>query len=281
MAVETITAAAGSTIADLNADWPLGPEDLRAGDDHLRNIKKALQLTFPSVSETVHSIAQELDFAHQGGTVSGNVVIKGWLTVSGTMNATNLKVSNGLSAQGNGLIATDVNASGTISASGSLVAGTTLRVNGESSFSGTVVVKQQLRVVGVATISGSAVIKDDLAIKGNLSVSGNIVGASVNGLRQWSGRLNKSGTISHYGTTASLSSSYFSSAGYLCISHNFATLHYHVILTNYYHIVYVGQSATASHKAALLQKEAGFFAFISEQSAGTRLACDITVFYEA
>lgn len=272
MAVETITAAAGSTIADLNADWPLGPEDLRTGDDHLRNIKKSLQLTFPALSETVQSIAQELDFAHQGGTVSGNATIKGWLSVSGTVAAQWLKTTQGLSALGNGLIATDVNASGAISASGSLVAGTTLRVNGESSFSGSVVCKQHLRVIGVLTVSGSAVVQDNLDVRGGISVSGGIVAGSIFGMRFWSGRCNISTTISHFGETRALSATYYASSGMYRLSHNINDTNYHATISNY------GQGGSGIAKLA--EKAFNTIDFYSETSKGSRLACDIMLFWK-
>lgn len=281
MAVETITAAAQSTIADLNADWPLGPEDLRAGDDHIRNTKRALRLTFPGISETVQSIAQELDFAHQGGTVSGNATIKGWLSVSGTVNTQWLVTTQGISARGNGIVATDINATGSISASGSLIAGTSLRVNETTSLSGTVVVKQHLRVVGVMTVSGSAVIKDDLAVKANLSVSGGIVAGSIFGLKMWTGRFNVSATISHYGATLAFSTTYFASTRRFGISHGFGSEGYQVLLSNADDIGANITGASASHRAILMYKGALSFSFSSERSSGSRLACDITILRKA
>lgn len=81
MALEDITA--GHTIADLNVANPAGGDDRAEGDDHIRNLKKAVQQTFMNISATVSSVAAELDFAHKGGTVSGNAMIKGTLTLSG------------------------------------------------------------------------------------------------------------------------------------------------------------------------------------------------------
>lgn len=106
MALENITSGAASTIADLDPTSPAGGEDISQGDDHLRNIKKALQFTFLHISDTVSSVASELDFAHKGGTVSGNVQIKGTLTnvgnavFQGNLKANSLEVSASLSLAG-------------------------------------------------------------------------------------------------------------------------------------------------------------------------------------
>jgi hypothetical protein len=81
VALENITA--GSTIADLDVTSPGNGEDIGQGDDHIVNVKKAMQYTFMNLSATVSAVAAELDFAHKGGTVSGNAMIKGTLTVSG------------------------------------------------------------------------------------------------------------------------------------------------------------------------------------------------------
>ncbi len=89
MGLETISSGANSTIADLNPAWPLVGEGVGQGDDHIRNTKQALQLTFPNISATVSGVAAELAFAHKGGTVSGTAVfmfdinINAELSVSG------------------------------------------------------------------------------------------------------------------------------------------------------------------------------------------------------
>lgn len=89
MTVEAITSGAASTISDLDSSLPAGSDFKSEGDNHIRNTKKALQLTFPNISATVSGVASELAFAHKGGTVSGIAFIKGKvdcasLSVSGT-----------------------------------------------------------------------------------------------------------------------------------------------------------------------------------------------------
>jgi hypothetical protein len=102
MGLENITSGAASTIADLNASNPLSGDGLGQADDHLRNIKHALHLTFPNISATVSGVAAELAFAHKGGTVSGtgiflfNVDIAGSLTVSATTVVKTKIITNAL-----------------------------------------------------------------------------------------------------------------------------------------------------------------------------------------
>lgn len=121
MALETITA--GSTIDDLDTASPGGGEDISQGDDHLINIKKAVKFTFMNISATVSSVASELDFAHKGGTVSGNAYIKGTLTVSanaaiqGVLSASAANIGGDLSVGGNVVISNGLQVSATISGS--------------------------------------------------------------------------------------------------------------------------------------------------------------------
>lgn len=77
MTIEQITSGAASTISDLDPTLPAAGDPKSEGDNHLRNTKKSIQLTFPGISATVSGVASELAFAHKGGTVSGNAFIKG------------------------------------------------------------------------------------------------------------------------------------------------------------------------------------------------------------
>lgn len=121
MALETITA--GSTIDDLDTASPSGGEDIGQGDNHIVNIKKAVKYTFMNLSATVSAVAAELDFAHKGGTVSGNAYIKGTLTVSGNaaiqgiLSATAINVGGDISIGGKALISGGLEVSATISGS--------------------------------------------------------------------------------------------------------------------------------------------------------------------
>ena len=53
MGLETVT----NGIEDLNAAWPLGIEPKSQGDDHLRKIKTAVQLTLPDASGPYNNVA--------------------------------------------------------------------------------------------------------------------------------------------------------------------------------------------------------------------------------
>lgn len=57
MAVETSVA----TIADLNPAWPSGSEPKDRGDDHIRNIKQAVKLTFPNITGAVTATHAQLN----------------------------------------------------------------------------------------------------------------------------------------------------------------------------------------------------------------------------
>lgn len=49
------------TIADLNTSWPLGEDERKTTDDHLRNIKTALKQTFPKVQGPVNLSDAEIN----------------------------------------------------------------------------------------------------------------------------------------------------------------------------------------------------------------------------
>lgn len=57
MALETPTG-----IWDLNPLYPTSTDDIGDGDDHIRNIKSSLQLTYPGVSATVNATTLELNY---------------------------------------------------------------------------------------------------------------------------------------------------------------------------------------------------------------------------
>lgn len=164
MALEDITA--GNTIANLVLTNPADGDDASQGDDHIRNLKKALQYSFPNISATASGVAAEFAFAHKGGTVSGNAVILGSLSVSGAMSfASTLSVSGAMS------LAT------TLSVSGAAVMKTTLNVEGATTLSGAAVMKGGVTLESSLTVSGAAVMKSGLHIDGNLSVSGSLIGS--------------------------------------------------------------------------------------------------------
>ena len=152
MGTEDITA--GDTLADLNPAWPLGGDDLNQGDDHLRNLKKAVQYTFMNISATVSSVAAELDLAHKGGTISGALMVKDTLTVSG---AAVLKA--GVTFEGE--------ISGSLALAGSL------------SVSATTVLKDAVLCEATLTVSGAMVAKTTLSVEGGLDANTATFSASV------------------------------------------------------------------------------------------------------
>jgi hypothetical protein len=67
MPLESITTG----IEDLNPSWPTGVDPISQGDDHVRNTKQALQLSFPNTSGA-WNVTQEI--TTQGINVSDNRV---------------------------------------------------------------------------------------------------------------------------------------------------------------------------------------------------------------
>ena len=56
MTVESVT-----YINDLDVNNPAGGDSISQGDDHLRNLKKAIKNTFPNVNEPVTATAQDIN----------------------------------------------------------------------------------------------------------------------------------------------------------------------------------------------------------------------------
>ena len=155
MALENITSGAAHTIADLDPANPGGGDQVAQGDDHIRNIKHAIQLTWPNLSDTCSGVASEFAFAHKGGTVSGSAVIKGDVHIQGSAS-----IAGALTVDGSASFSGNVTLAGTLSVSGHTVLKNGLEVNSTSTASGTVVfnVKSTIitgRLAVSATISGS------------------------------------------------------------------------------------------------------------------------------
>jgi hypothetical protein len=68
MTVESVT-----LISDLDQNNPAGGDSISEGDDHIRNIKRALKDTFPNITEEVTATADDInkmsDFAKTGNGV--------------------------------------------------------------------------------------------------------------------------------------------------------------------------------------------------------------------
>lgn len=50
-----------NVISDLNANYPTGQESISSGDDHIRNVKKAVKNTFPNIDKPVTVTADQLN----------------------------------------------------------------------------------------------------------------------------------------------------------------------------------------------------------------------------
>jgi hypothetical protein len=76
MTVETVT-----FISDLDQNNPAGGDSIAEGDDHIRNIKKAIQATFPNINEAVTTTAEDLnklsDFVSGGNGVFASCKFNG------------------------------------------------------------------------------------------------------------------------------------------------------------------------------------------------------------
>lgn len=180
MALEDITA--GHTIANLVITNPADGDDASQGDDHIRNLKKALQYSFPNISATASGVAAEFAFAHKGGTVSGNAVILGTLSASGAVNfATTLSVSGAVVMKSTLNVEGAATISGAATIKGALSAEGAATIAGALSVSGAAVFKSGVTLDSTFTVSSSAVFKSDVHIAGNLSVSGSIAGLAALG----------------------------------------------------------------------------------------------------
>jgi len=76
MTVETVT-----FISDLDQNNPAGGDSIAEGDDHIRNIKKAIKSTFPNISDAVTLTADELNSLKNlanGGGASNQLAHAKW-----------------------------------------------------------------------------------------------------------------------------------------------------------------------------------------------------------
>lgn len=72
-------------IQSLNQNWPPVSDPRAQGADHIRNIKKAIQLTFPNLKQCLLNDAQFTALGALIGDGSGTFTINGKLTVSDTL----------------------------------------------------------------------------------------------------------------------------------------------------------------------------------------------------
>ena len=84
MPVESVTG-----IWDFDPSWPLGTDPKNEGDDHIRNVKRGVQQSFPNVDEPVTASSADLNSARtppgtilQWGGIAGNIP-EGFLVCDG------------------------------------------------------------------------------------------------------------------------------------------------------------------------------------------------------
>lgn len=76
MTVETV-----NFISDLDQNNPAGGDSIAEGDDHIRNIKKAIKSTFPNINDAVTLTAEELNSLKNlanGGGASNQLAHAKW-----------------------------------------------------------------------------------------------------------------------------------------------------------------------------------------------------------
>ena len=82
MTVETV-----NFISDLDQNNPAGGDSIAEGDDHIRNIKKAIKSTFPNVTKAVTATADEInkisDFVAGGNGIFASCKHNGTSTMYG------------------------------------------------------------------------------------------------------------------------------------------------------------------------------------------------------
>lgn len=74
-------------IQSLNQNWPPVSDPRAQGADHIRNIKRAIQLTFPNLKQCLLNDAQFTALGTLVGDGSGTFTVNGKLTVSDTLTA--------------------------------------------------------------------------------------------------------------------------------------------------------------------------------------------------
>ena len=88
MTVESVT-----YISDLDVNNPAGGDSISEGDDHIRNIKKALKGTFPNVTDEVTLTSEEMNNLKQiaNGSGSNQLAHAKYSTKEGMTYAVNVK----------------------------------------------------------------------------------------------------------------------------------------------------------------------------------------------
>ena len=134
-------------ISDLNSANPLAGDNVSKGDDHIRNIKKALLADFPNINATVSATPTQLDYTT--------------VTALGTAEASKaLTVSLQSTMTFNGMTVTDLGTVTTADINGGTLDGVAIGDASRSSIKGTTIDASQSLVLATgATVTG--IIDDD------------------------------------------------------------------------------------------------------------------------
>ena len=129
-------------ISDLNSANPLAGDNVSKGDDHIRNIKKALLADFPNINATVSATPTELDYTT--------------VTALGTAEASKaLTVSLQSTMTFNGMTVTDLGTVTTADINGGTLDGVAIGDASRSSIKGTTIDASQSLVLATgATVTG-------------------------------------------------------------------------------------------------------------------------------
>lgn len=94
MTVESV-----NLISDLDQNNPAGGDSISEGDDHIRNIKKAIKETFPNITEKVTATAEDINrmsgFAQTGNGVFASCKFNGTTVMYGHNISSVQVVNNG------------------------------------------------------------------------------------------------------------------------------------------------------------------------------------------
>ena len=168
-------------IDDLNAANPLGTDARSYGDDHIRNIKKALKADFPNIDAAVTTTPAELNVLDgvTGGTVlaSSAVVVDAskkvneWLvdnlTIDGNSITAGTGVVNIVPASGSAIVL-----DGTVNVDAGVITGATSITS--TAFVGTLSTAAQANITSVGILTTLSV--DNITINGNTVSSTDVAG---------------------------------------------------------------------------------------------------------
>ncbi len=176
MGLETVT-----DIDDLDISNPLGTDPRSQGDDHIRNIKKALKTDFPSITGAMTATQAELNVLD--GVTAGTVTASKGVVVDATSKVDVWNVDN-LTIDGNTLTANTGAINITPAAGSAIVLDATINVDAgvvtgatsitSTAFVGTLSTSAQTNVTSLGTLTALQV--DNVNVNGNTIISTDTAG---------------------------------------------------------------------------------------------------------